>query len=256
MIPFIAGNKKFEVPSNWNELTLHQAIELTKIKDSEDIAMFLSVITGLPYDDAKRISLGDLVFLLGPVLEFLKDDLDNEQLMNQPLPGKIVIDDIIIERFNSPGQMVWAQHLSFQTVTANNKISDIEKLPDIIAICIQNPDEYSEIKSEELKPKILKMCINDSFALAGYFLKSITYFYQRNKLNIDENYTSEQIRAGIKEFSKFGAFNSIDTLAGGDITKWGKVVMLPMSDVMLKLMMNQQQYRYQKKYNEIMSKKK
>ncbi len=73
MIPFIAGNKKFEVPSNWNELTLHQAIELTKIKDSEDIAMFLSVITGLPYDDAKRISLGDLVFLLGRVLEFLKD---------------------------------------------------------------------------------------------------------------------------------------------------------------------------------------
>lgn len=256
MIPFKAGNRKFQVPTDWSELTLDQTIRLLQIKDQEDWAAFLNVLTDLPYEDCCRISQRDFIILLTPVLEFLKKDLNNDELMNRPLPDKIELAGKIITKYNKPGEMVWAQHLSFENISANKEISDIEKLPDIIAICIQEPETFSEKISEQIKPDILKLSLMDAFAIGGHFLKAITEFYKRNKLKDGIEYSSEQIRAGIKEFSKFGAFNSIDTLAGGDITKWSQVVMLPMSDVILKLMMNQQQYRYEKKYHEILSKKK
>jgi hypothetical protein len=49
--------------------------------------------------------------------------------------------------------------------------------------------------------------------------------------------------------------NSIDTLAGGDVIKWNHVVRLPMQDVLIKMLMNQQQHQYEKKMAEIMERK-
>jgi hypothetical protein len=49
--------------------------------------------------------------------------------------------------------------------------------------------------------------------------------------------------------------NSIDTLAGGDLIKWNQVVRLPMQDVLIKMLMNQQQHQYEKKMADIMERK-
>lgn len=49
--------------------------------------------------------------------------------------------------------------------------------------------------------------------------------------------------------------NSIDALAGGDLIKWNQVVRLPMQDVLIKMLMNQQQYRYDRKLAEIQERK-
>jgi hypothetical protein len=259
MIPFKVGNKKFDLPSDWEDINLHQAIKLSLMPNGDDIEKniyILSVLTGLTIDECSRIAIDDFFRYILPLLEFLNEPFDQNELMDKPLPNEVNLGLYQFAKFYPPGHMIWAQHLTFESIASNKKLNDLEKIPDIIATCIQEPDKYSEQVSEELKPFILKLSLIDAMAISGHYLKAITSFYKTSKLNSNEEYTNEQIRAGIKEFSKFGAFNSIDALAGGDITKWEAVVRLPMSDVVLKLKMNQQQHRYEKKYHQIMLNKK
>jgi len=88
-----------------------------------------------------------------------------------------------------------------------------------------------------------------------FFFRSVADFFQSAKLPPEPDYTDEQVRAGIKEFSKFGALNTIDSMAGSDITRWEQVTRLPMADVVMKMKMNHQQARFDRKYTEIMQKK-
>lgn len=259
MIPFRIGDKRVELPTDWDEVTLQQAIKLSSIPESSEYdnnIHILSSLTRLTENECSRIAVQDYVTYLLPMLQFINEQFDENDLMNQPLPDKVYLGLRKFDKYYPPGQMIWAQHLNFESIASNKKLNDLQKIPDIIATCIQKPDQYSEEVSEELKPFILKLPLFEAMSISGYYLKAITSFYKTSKLNSKEEYTNEQIRAGIKEFSKFGAFNSIDALAGGDITKWEAVVRLPMSDVVLKLKMNQQQYRYEKKYHDIMLKKK
>lgn len=57
--------------------------------------------------------------------------------------------------------------------------------------------------------------------------------------------SKEQRQAGIADFDRFGVFNTIDSLAGGDILKWGEVMKLVYNEVFLKLCMNKQQHIFQ-----------
>jgi hypothetical protein len=63
------------------------------------------------------------------------------------------------------------------------------------------------------------------------------------------------VRAGIREFDRFGVMNSIDSMAGGDFTEWNKVLKQPMQNVILKMKMNNQQHKYNTKMAEIMKNK-
>lgn len=260
MITFSANKNKFEIPINWDEVILEQSINLSKYinqnKDEEEWVLVLSAFTGLPISDCKRFDLNDVNKFLLPALNFLNEPFDKEELFSRPIPTEIKIGDLVIKKFYSAGQLSWSQHLNFESVINDKSLSDIEKLPKIISICIQKPDQFDEEVAEKMIPEILKMELLKAFAISNYFITDIKNFYEKINFKNDIEYTTEQIRAGIKEFSKFGVFNSIDSLAGGDITKWNQVVMLPMADVVLKLKINNQQSRYEKKYHEIISKKK
>lgn len=256
MISFKANGKKFSIPEGWDEMTLNQTIELSKIQDKNNTSKFISILTGLQIEDCIKISEKDLIKMFIPVIQFVKDPVNIEEMMEKEKPESIKIGEKIYDKFFNAGQMVWAQHLNLETITKNSQLNDLQKLPDVISICIQTPKDFSEELINILKKDVLLLPLFDALSIGGFFLKSIRDFYKPKRFKNDVEYTAEQIRAGIKEFDKFGAFNSIDALAGGDITKWNEVVMLPMSDVMLKLMMNEQKYRYEKKYHDIISRKK
>jgi len=62
--------------------------------------------------------------------------------------------------------------------------------------------------------------------------------------------------AGVRELDEFGELNVIDSLSGGDILKWEQVEKLPYYKVFDKLKKNIVESRINKKYNEIITKKK
>jgi hypothetical protein len=258
MIYLKANDIKFQLPADWNDVTLNQAIALSKLNHENENYIhikILSILSGLEEKICSNIHLEDFTKYILPVLQFINQTFNQDALMNQELPKHILSSSLNVNKIYSAGQMVWAQHLTFENISGNKSINDLQKIPKIIAICIQDPNKFNEEEINDIADKVLNLYLFDALAIAGYYLKIISEFYKRANLKSSDNYTSEQIRAGIKEFDKFGAFNSIDALAGGDITKWEEVVRLPMSDVVLKMKMNQQQYSYDKKYHEIINKK-
>ncbi|RYY36803.1 MAG: hypothetical protein EOP46_05080 [Sphingobacteriaceae bacterium] len=60
-------------------------------------------------------------------------------------------------------------------------------------------------------------------------------------------------RAGIQSFEKFKYINTINALAGGDITKWDAILNTPYNRVLTKLLLNKTEAEYQRKYSEMIS---
>jgi len=58
-------------------------------------------------------------------------------------------------------------------------------------------------------------------------------------------------RAGIQSFEKFRYINTVNALAGGDITKWELILAMPYERVLTKLLLNKTEAEYQKRYGEM-----
>jgi len=61
-------------------------------------------------------------------------------------------------------------------------------------------------------------------------------------------------KAGIQSFEKFKYINTINSLAGGDITKWGEILNIPYERILTKLLLNKTEAEYQKRYSELLEK--
>ena len=58
-------------------------------------------------------------------------------------------------------------------------------------------------------------------------------------------------KAGIQAFEKFKYINTINSLAGGDITKWEQILNMPYERILTKLLLNKTEAEYQRKYSEL-----
>lgn len=67
--------------------------------------------------------------------------------------------------------------------------------------------------------------------------------------------TSEEMRAGIEEFNKFGVFVTIDRLAGGDPLKYEAITKMPYNIIYSKLLLSKTDSEFQKRYEKIISDK-
>ncbi|MFD2324036.1 hypothetical protein [Mucilaginibacter galii] len=59
-------------------------------------------------------------------------------------------------------------------------------------------------------------------------------------------------RAGIREFETFRYINTVNALAGGDVTKWNLILNLPYNRVLTKLLLNKTEAAFQKRYTELL----
>ena len=93
-----------------------------------------------------------------------------------------------------------------------------------------------------------------------YFLRWIEKEFQNiNRLEIelnrpkegDEKMMMQLEQAGAESLNKFGILNTIDSLANGDILKWGEVESLPYEMVYTKLLLNKEKAAVERNYNQI-----
>ncbi len=89
---------------------------------------------------------------------------------------------------------------------------------------------------------------------------SQTFFYLLSCLIETENKllasvpTALEKKAGIKSFEKFKYINTVNSLAGGDITKWSLILNMPYERILTKLLLNKTEAEYQKRYGELLEK--
>jgi hypothetical protein len=60
-------------------------------------------------------------------------------------------------------------------------------------------------------------------------------------------------KAGIQTFEKFKYINTVNSLAGGDLTKWTEILNMPYERVLTKLLLGKAEAEYQRRYSELMS---
>lgn len=100
--------------------------------------------------------------------------------------------------------------------------------------------------------------LNSSYVGFVYFIKFIEEEIEKiSMLEANLNKTDdaeEQMKleaAGIEELKKFGSINIVDSLAGGDILKWGSIEQMPYKMVYTKLLKNKTDATIQKRYAEL-----
>lgn len=169
MVTFVIQKQKVQVPTQWAEVTLKQAIELSANK-SGDVIMTLSILTGLPYDVCYRFRTGDVEAMFTPILTWLGEDLNEQELFKADPPKEFTlgIDRYSLKNFK-PGEMIYAQHLNLERVINNKDSRDIDKVAPCIAICVQNPEKYSEGRQVALEQFVQQMPLFEAFSIAGFF---------------------------------------------------------------------------------------
>ncbi|WP_462266065.1 hypothetical protein [Mucilaginibacter sp.] len=65
-----------------------------------------------------------------------------------------------------------------------------------------------------------------------------------------------EVRAGIRAFEPFKYINTVNALAGGDVTRWAAVLALPYERVLTKLLLNKTEAEYQRRYMELQANQK
>ncbi|MBS1525192.1 MAG: hypothetical protein JST19_06060 [Bacteroidetes bacterium] len=60
-------------------------------------------------------------------------------------------------------------------------------------------------------------------------------------------------KAGIQAFAKFKYINTVNALAGGDVTKWAEILALPYDRMLTKLLLNKTEADYQRRYSELLN---
>ena len=64
--------------------------------------------------------------------------------------------------------------------------------------------------------------------------------------------TALEKKAGIQAFEKFKYIHTINSLAGGDVTRWNEILNMPYDRVLTKLLLNKTEAEYQRKYSELL----
>ena len=74
---------------------------------------------------------------------------------------------------------------------------------------------------------------------------------KENRL-LSSSATALEQKAGIQSFEKFKYINTINALAGGDVTKWEDILAMPYERVLTKLLLNKTEAEYQKRYADLL----
>jgi hypothetical protein len=171
------GEHSVKIPQDWDEITLRQAIGLSKSGD--DVSEIMASITGIPSEVCKKIKALDVEVVLGSVLNFLKIKPDLDKMYSVKAPETFTLGDQTFSRYYKPGEMTWAQHLNFDAVAGNKDLSDLEKVAPVIAICCQQPDKYNEDTQKELEQYALDLPLNIATALCGFFFRQSLNFNEQ-----------------------------------------------------------------------------
>lgn len=61
----------------------------------------------------------------------------------------------------------------------------------------------------------------------------------------------DQVEAGVSMFEKYSDVNSLESLSGGDVTKWNAIKAIPRSEIFIKLLINRDKHKFDKALREI-----
>lgn len=228
-----------EIPVSWDELTFGQFLSISKAETDAEI---LSGVTGIELQLCDQVNPELLSILLHPLIELMHEQPPMTEptfICGEPFPEKI-------------GRKEFARKVNCDA--AMNKLKGMELIGRMVSIYLATGIQDEDIQNFEKKV----LCEN----FICVFSAGQKLIEQLNKLNESEkkipspNYRSEEIRAGINDFKKYGVMS----LVRGIALKWGiskdDVFKWSYNEVLLELKISADENSYQRKLSEILNPKK
>ena len=228
-----------EIPASWDELTFGQFLSISKAQTDAEI---LSGVTGIELQLCDQVNPELLSILLHPLIELMNETpvvIDRPEVLGLPFPEKI-------------GRKEFARKVNCDA--AMKKLKGMELIGRVVSIYLCAGIQDKDIENFE------KKVLGENFICV--FSAGQKLIEQLNKLNESEkkipspNYRSEEIRAGINDFKKYGVIS----LVRGIALKWGiskdDVFKWSYNEVLLELKISADENNYQRKLSEILNPKK
>lgn len=254
MIKVSVNGKGRKLPSNWMDIGLSQYDKVLEVKDNQ--VKLISIITGLSESEVSRLSV-ESANLLTAVLKFLETPFVLSDYEN---PKTININGIVINPLIDIKEKSLYQKMQLQTLLEEKDFNIDKNISTILELYLQplcTGKKYSTLETEYFKKLIYeRIGIVDAHLLVAYYIGQLGEILETEKNTLDRKPTSEQRRAGIERFNKYGMFNIVDALAKGDVLKWEQVLELDYNTVYLKLLKEKDESIFQEAYTKIMQPKK
>lgn len=237
--PFKINGTSIEIPLGWDELTFGQFLAIKQSKTDNEV---LSRLTGIDIDLCDQIPPETLLIILSPLLSITQEEapqVEVETICGEPVPLKI-------------GKKEFARKVNCDA--AMKKLKDIELIGRIVSVyCSQGTED---IDIENFEKKLLSERFIFVFSAGRILLEQLGKLNESEKKIPATQYRSEEIRAGVNEFKKYGVVG----LVRGIALKWGiskqDVFKWSYNDVLLELKISADENNYQRKLQEILSPKK
>lgn len=239
MIKLKVNNKPIEFPQGWGEITLAQWKRIEVCATDNEVA---AVLLGV---EVNNITLQKIY----PFMLWMQVPFD---YTIWSFPKSIILNGVEL-----------ATNIDIKTHTFGQKIllqklkpHEFEKSLAIYFQPILNRCEFNYEQSLYLLCEIEKLKLSEVIPINNFLLNQLKKIMEKENAELSVPATAEQTRAGIKMFDEFGVNNTIDALAGGDILKYNKVLMMDYNTIFLKLKRNKLENKFKRNYQKIMEDKK
>lgn len=173
MIPLLLGEQKFNLPTDWNELTISQWLTLREI-DFTDICSILAVLTGIDRDTwFSSTEFSTIEERVIPHLEFLTNPIDLEKI---PLPKNVTISGKTIDVPTDIGLKTYGQKIIFQKEMLKhidpNGDFKIEFMPRALSIYLC-PEPFTDEAAKKYQTEVEQMKVVEAYPVACFFLSRL-----------------------------------------------------------------------------------
>jgi hypothetical protein len=225
------------IPAEWEDITLKQAIQLHSAKTDAEI---LAAVSGLDLEVCENIRPMQLAAIVWPINALGEMPSLDEWTLSLPKPKSL-------------GSMEFARKVNVEGL-ARLKLIDTELIGRTVAIYCAN-----DIDDKDIEDCYLRL-LNEPFiavAAAGQYISSQLAEMSKAEAAIKPaEYESEEWQAGISDFKKYGTFGLVRGISlrhhcsDEDVYRWSY------NKVLLELQYAADENAYQRKLNKILNKKK
>lgn len=167
------NNKKYDIPCDWNEVTLKMQMEVSKVSALQSHVKMLGIIagyTGIPVEELKTVPVKRVMDVMAG-LEFMGTPIPTNKDLEWEFEGnKYKVDKNL-------GEMQFQDFISIQTILAENQETYYEALPIVVAVLCKREGETLDDFNPMERAKIMeRMPISVASSIASFFLLNENYY--------------------------------------------------------------------------------
>jgi hypothetical protein len=269
-----SGRLKIKIPSSLDEVTMGQMITLQEKENLNDLEA-ISILSGVDMNELNNVcSLNDMQVFADSILllsQQIRCMYDSEKIPDkiifcsgnaritvkvmhnlsiEPAGAFMAARDIISDEINGQikkyGPDDWQEHF-------NPSLGACCHILAHYFFCRVTGKAYNEYEVEEFCNEIKKLRVTEALPIAKHFFYLLSRLIETENQLLSSFPTALEKKAGIQAFEKFKYINTVNSLAGGDITKWTEILNTPYERVLTKLLLSKAEAEYQRRYSELMS---